>query len=114
MAYPNLINLTYAFISGIILDILLIMPLGYNALCYTTTIYLTWLYYPQIRLHTSWNKMLSLLLILIPYFLTSTIVNKILEIDYNIYDVIISILISIIIWPALFSMLRFIRQKYTS
>ncbi len=114
MAYPNLINLTYAFISGIILDILLIMPLGYNALCYTTTIYLTWLYYPQIRLHTSWNKMLSLLLILVPYFLTSTIVNKMLEIDYNIYDVIISILISIIIWPALFSMLRFIRQKYTS
>ena len=110
MAYPNLINLTYAFISGIILDILLIMPLGYNALCYTTTIYLTWLYYPQIRLHTSWNKMLSLLLILVPYFLTSTIVNKMLEIDYNIYDVIISI----IIWPALFSMLRFIRQKYTS
>ena len=114
MAYPNLINLTYAFISGIILDILLIMPLGYNALCYTTTIYLTWLYYPQIRLHTSWNKMLSLLLILVPYFLTSTIVNKMLKIDYNIYDVIISILISIIIWPALFSMLRFIRQKYTS
>ena len=114
MAYPNLINLTYAFISGIILDVLLIMPLGYNALCYTTTIYLTWLYYPQIRLHTSWNKMLSLLLILVPYFLTSTIINKMLEIDYNIYDIIISILISIIIWPALFSMLRFIRQKYTS
>ena len=114
MAYPNLINLTYAFISGIILDILLIMPLGYNALCYTTTIYLTLLYYPQIRLHTSWNKMLSLLLILIPFFLTSTIVNKMLEIDYSISDVIISIIISVAIWPTLFSMLRFIRQKYAS
>ena len=90
------------------------MPLGYNALCYTTTIYLTLMYYPQIRLHTSWNKMLSLLLILIPFFLTSTIVNNILEIDYSISDVIISIIISVIIWPALFSMLRFIRQKYVS
>ena len=114
MAYPNLINLTYAFITGIIIDILLIMPLGYNALSYTITIYLTLLYYPQIRLHSSWNQMLSLLLILIPFFLTSIIINNILEIDYNIVDVVISIIISVIIWPALFSMLRFIRQKYAS
>tara|TARA_B100001057_G_C22568946_1_gene840377 strand:- start:27 stop:509 length:483 start_codon:yes stop_codon:yes gene_type:complete len=114
MAYPNLINLTYAFITGIIIDILLIMPLGYNALSYTITIYLTLLYYPQIRLHSSWNQMLSLLLILIPFFLTSAIINNILEIDYNISDIIISIIISVTIWPALFSMLRFIRQKYAS
>ena len=114
MAYPNLINLTYAFISGIILDILLIMPLGYNALSYTITIYLTLLYYPQIRLHTSWNQMVSILLILIPFFLTSTIINNILEIDYKIGDVILSIIISVAIWPTLFSMLRFIRQKYAS
>ena len=114
MAYPNLINLTTAFITGIIIDILLIMPLGYNALSYTITIYLTLLYYPQIRLHTSWNQMVSVLLILIPFFLTSTIINNILEIDYNIGDVILSIIISVTIWPALFSMLRFIRQKYAS
>ena len=114
MAYPNLINLTYAFITGIIIDILLIMPLGYNALSYTITIYLTLLYYPQIRLHSSWNQMLSLLLILIPFFLTSAIINNILKIDYNISDIIISIIISVTIWPALFSMLRFIRQKYAS
>ena len=114
MAYPNLINLTYAFITGIIIDILLIMPLGYNALIYTITIYLTLLYYPQIRLHSSWNQMLSLLLILIPFFLTSAIINNILKIDYNISDIIISIIISVTIWPALFSMLRFIRQKYAS
>ena len=114
MAYPNLINLTYAFITGIIIDILLIMPLGYNALSYTITIYLTLMYYPQIRLHSSWNQMLSLLLILIPFFLTSAIINNILEIDYNISDIIISIIISVTIWPALFSMLRFIRQKYAS
>ena len=114
MAYPNLINLTTAFITGIIIDILLIMPLGYNALSYTITIYLTLLYYPQIRLHTSWNQMVSILLILIPFFLTSTIINNVLEIDYNIGDVILSIIISITIWPALFSMLRFIRQKYAS
>ena len=114
LAFPNHINLTYAFLTGIIIDILLVMPLGYNAFCYTITIYLTLIYYPQIRLQSNWNKMLSLLLILIPFFLTSTIVNKILEIDYNIYDVVISIIISIIIWPTLFSMLRFIRQKYVS
>ena len=114
MAYPNLINLTYAFITGIIIDVLLIMPLGYNALSYTITIYLILLYYPQIRLHSSWNQVMSILLILIPFFLTSTIINNILEIDYNIRDVIISIIISVTIWPALFSMLRFIRQKYAS
>ena len=96
------------------MDILLIMPLGYNAFCYTVTIFLILLYYPQIRLQSNWNKMLSLLFILIPYFLMSTVANNILEIDYNILNVIVSIIISIIIWPALFKVLRFIRQKYIS
>ena len=114
LAYPNLINLTYAFITGLIMDILLITPLGYHALCFTITIYLILLYYPQIRLQSNANKMFSLLIILIPYFLTSTVVNKILDINFNILDVIISILVSVIIWPVLFNVLRFIRQKYTS
>ena len=112
LAFPNQINLTYAFIYGLIMDVLLIMPLGYNALCYTITIFLILLYYPQIRLQSSLNKMLSLLLILIPFFLMSTIVNNFLKINYNLFDVLTSIFISIIIWPALFNMLRFVRQKY--
>ena len=114
LAFPNQINLTYAFVSGLIMDVLLIMPLGYNALCYTITIFLILLYYPQIRLQSSLNKMLSLLLILIPFFLMSTIGNNFLKINYNLFDVLTSIFISVIIWPALFSMLRFIRQKYIS
>ena len=113
LAHPDNINLTYAFISGLILDILLIMPLGYNALCFTVTVYLIMIYYPQIRLQSNWNKMFSIFLILIPFFLSSTLMNSILKIDYNIVDVIISIILSVIIWPGLFNMLRFIRQKYT-
>ena len=113
LAHPDNINLTYAFITGLILDVLLIMPLGYNALCFTITVYLIMLYYPQIRLQSSWNKMFSILLILIPFFLSSTLVNSMLKINYNILDVIISIILSVIIWPSLFNMLRFIRQKYT-
>ena len=112
LAFPNQVNLTYAFIYGLIMDVLLIMPLGYNALCYTMTIFLILLYYPQIRLQSSLNKMLSLLLILIPFFLMSTIGNNFLKINYNLFDVLTSIFISIIIWPALFNMLRFVRQKY--
>ena len=114
LAFTGHINLTYAFILGLIMDILLIMPLGYNALCFTITIYLILLYYPQIRLQSNWNKMISLLIILIPYFLMSTIVNGMLKIEYNIINVIVSIIISILIWPGLFSMLRFVRQKYIS
>ena len=113
LAHPDNINLTYAFITGLILDVLLIMPLGYNALCFTITVYLIMLYYPQIRLQSSWNKMFSILMILIPFFLSSTVVNSMLKINYNILDVIISIILSVIIWPSLFNMLRFIRQKYT-
>jgi rod shape-determining protein MreD len=113
LAHPDNINLTYAFITGLILDVLLIMPLGYNALCFTVTVYLIMMYYPQIRLQSSWNKMFSILMILIPFFLSSTVVNSMLKINYNILDVIISIILSVIIWPSLFNMLRFIRQKYT-
>ena len=114
LAYPNLINLTYAFSTGLIMDILLITPLGYHSLCFTITIYLILLYYAQIRLQSNANKMFSLFVILIPYFLTSTVVNKMLGINFNILEVIASILVSVIIWPVLFNMLRSVRQKYTS
>ena len=114
LAYPNLINLTYAFSTGLIMDILLITPLGYHSLCFTITIYLILLYYPQIRLQSNINKMFSLFIILIPYFLMSTVINKILGINFNILEVIASIVVSVIIWPVLFNVLRFIRQKYTS
>ena len=113
LAHPDNINLTYAFITGLILDVLLIMPLGYNALCFTVTVYLIMMYYPQIRLQSNWNKMFSILMILIPFFLSSTLLNSILKINYNIVDILISIVLSVIIWPSLFNMLRFIRQKYT-
>ena len=96
------------------MDILLITPLGYHSLCFTITIYLILLYYAQIRLQSNANKMFSLFVILIPYFLTSTVVNKILGMNFNILEVIASILVSVIIWPVLFNMLRSVRQKYTS
>jgi rod shape-determining protein MreD len=114
LAFPNYINLTYAFITGLLMDILLIAPLGYYSLCFIITIYLTLIYYPQIRLQSNLNKMLSLSVILIPYFLMSTVINGVLGIDYEIIDVCISILLSVIIWPGLFGVLRFIRQKYIS
>ncbi len=113
LAFPNQINLTYAFVFGIIMDILLMMPLGYNAFLYTITIYLIIIYYPQIRLHSYWNKMFSLLIILIPYFIMSTFTNNMLNIEYNLLEVLTSIIISVLIWPLLFSVLRFIRLKYT-
>ena len=114
LAFPNYINLTYAFITGLLMDILLIVPLGYYSLCFIITIYLTLIYYPQIRLQSNLNKMLSLLVILAPYFLMSTVINSALGINYEIIDFCISILLSVIIWPGLFSVLRFIRQKYIS
>jgi rod shape-determining protein MreD len=114
LAFPNYINLTYAFITGLLMDILLIVPLGYYSLCFIITIYLTLIYYPQIRLQSNLNKMLSLLVILIPYFLVSTVINGALGMNYEIIDVCISILLAVIIWPGIFGVLRFIRKKYIS
>jgi len=56
LAYPRQINLTYAFVTGLIMDILLVYPLGFNALTHVISIYLILQYYPQIRLHSNWNK----------------------------------------------------------
>ena len=55
LAFPNQINLTYAFISGLIMDVLLIMPLSYNALCYTVTIFLILLYRCMVVRVSSYN-----------------------------------------------------------
>ena len=112
LAYPNFVSLGYAFIVGIIMDIVQFMPLGHSALSFSLTIFLTIQFHPQIRLHSYINKMISILFLLVPYFIISTWLINFYGMSLNINNIVFSLIASIVLWPIIFACLRFLRIKY--
>lgn len=112
LAFPENINLGYAFIFGMVLDTVLMMPLGYNSLCFAITLYLTIRLYPQIRHHSYINKMISIFFLLMPYYIISLWINALLKMNINIMNTVSSMIIAVIVWPLVFYILRFFRQRY--
>ena len=114
LAYPNVVSLGYAFIVGIIMDIVQFMPLGHSALSFSLTIFLTIQFHPQIRLHSYINKMISILFLLVPYFIISTWLINFYGMSLNLNNIVFSLIASIILWPIIFVCLRFLRIKYVN
>ena len=114
LAYPNVVSLGYAFIVGIIMDIVQFMPLGHSALSFSLTIFLTIQFHPQIRLHSYINKMISILFLLVPYFIISTWLINFYGMSLNINNIVFSLIASIVLWPIIFVCLRFLRIKYVN
>ncbi len=114
LAYPNVVSLGYAFIVGIIMDIIQFMPLGHSALSFSLTIFLTIKFHPQIRLHSYINKMISILFLLVPYFIISTWLINFYGMSLNLNNIVFSLIASIILWPIIFVCLRFLRIKYVN
>ena len=114
LAYPNIVSLGYAFIVGIIMDIVQFMPLGHSALSFSLTIFLTIQFHPQIRLHSYINKMISILFLLVPYFIISTWLINFYGMSLNLNNIVFSLIASIILWPIIFVCLRFLRIKYVN
>ena len=112
LAYPNVVSLGYAFIVGIIMDIVQFMPLVHSALSFSLTIFLTIQFHPQIRLHSYINKMISILFLLVPYFIISTWLINFYGMSLNINNIVFSLIASIVLWPIIFVCLRFLRIKY--
>ena len=93
---------------------IVLMPLGHSALSFSLTIFLTIQFHPQIRLHSYINKMISILFLLVPYFIISTWLINFYGMSLNINNIVFSLIASIVLWPIIFVCLRFLRIKYVN
>jgi rod shape-determining protein MreD len=112
IALPTNSKLFLAFISGYFVDILYGQVLGITSLTYVVFIYIVLRLYNSLRYMTVTQQMIVIsffILIKQHLFVWS---NYVIGIDSEYFDLIISSLLSGILWPPMYFTLRFIRRKF--
>ena len=112
IALPSNTKMLWAFVSGILLDIVLGQPLGISSLSYVIFIYIILSLYNSLRYMTVPQQMVMLFLLLIvkQHFFIWTFYMFGLDISYQ--SLIIGSFTTAVLWPLIYFSLRFARRKW--
>ena len=112
IALPTNKKLPLAFISGYFVDILYGQVLGITSLTYVIFIYIILRLYNSLRYMTVTQQMIVIsffVLVKQHFFVWS---NSVMGMDSEYFDLIISAVISGILWPPTYFTLRYFRRKF--
>ena len=112
IALPTNKKLLIAFISGYFVDILYGQVLGITSLTYVIFIYIILRLYNSLRYMTVTQQMIVIsffVLVKQHFFVWS---NSVMGMDSEYFDLIISAVISGILWPPTYFTLRYFRRKF--
>ena len=112
IALPTNKKLLLAFVSGYFIDILYGQVLGLTSLTYVIFIYIILRLYNSLRYMTVTQQMIVIsffVLVKQHFFVWS---NSVMGIDSEYFDLIISAVISGILWPPTYFTLRYFRRKF--
>ena len=113
LASPQSVSIKFAWIIGIFADLLYSSLIGHHALLYTITAYLACSFHHLIRLYPPHQQILPIMGILLICEIISLWING-LRYAFTPADLmgLLSIFTSGVIWPWVFSILRYLRQKF--
>ena len=111
LALPHKFNLTFSWMTGLLMDLIKGSLLGQHTLAYLLVAYICITIHRQLRIYPLSQQALAIGALMAPYFLLSLWINNNLHsasIDWRYWTPILS---SIVLWPWVFSVLRLTRQK---
>ena len=111
LALPNDFNIKFGFTVGLLTDFVYGTIIGQYALIYTVIAYMTMLRYSRMRLHSILQQSFVIGLLLTWQLMMSLWTEGMLY-DIKIsWTAILPVLTSILLWPWVFSVLRFLRHQ---
>jgi rod shape-determining protein MreD len=96
---PKQFNLGYAFVFGLIIDVIKGALLGQHALAMTVIVFMTTKYHLQLRIFPKFQLMAIILIILFLYHFISFWINGVAGISTEIQDYWGPVITSSIVWP---------------
>lgn len=111
LSLPNQLNIKFAWVVGIVVDLINGTIIGQHALMYTWVAYTTILLHSRLRVYPMLQQSLAIGILLLPYmifYLWSEGMLYSIELHWQQF---IPLLSSIILWPWIFSVLRAVRHK---
>ena len=111
IALPKCYNIGFAWLCGLAMDLLHNNVIGLHALSYVVVVTFAMLLHQHFRLYPLWQQALLIGILLLPHFLLSLWIHNSLytvESDWRYWA---QLPVSMLLWPWVFSVLRFIRHK---
>ena len=112
LAVPSVIGLLGSWFIGIIADVTLGSTLGMHALTYVAISFIIMQSYKFLRYLTVYQQAIIILIILILKYTILLWIDRLLDINDYTLSIYWTPLMSAILWPIVFYILRFIRRKY--
>ncbi|MFT2092261.1 rod shape-determining protein MreD [Paraglaciecola sp. 2405UD69-4] len=111
LALPNRVSVGVAFITGLILDILLGTSMGIHSFAMCLCIYILAANYQRLRNYSVWQQSMIIGIICALYNLVVFWFQHLLTDIYFLFDYLWPVASSMVIWPWLFWLLRKIRRQ---
>ena len=112
MALPKSVGLTWAILCGFILDLSQNLILGSNVMIFLVSSYLIQRYFHRLR--ALYRVQQSLIVAGMVFTYQTIFIFSFLNFSYEIIvELLLFTIISALIWPVIFGLLRFIRIKFT-
>jgi rod shape-determining protein MreD len=111
LALPHRVNVGVAFISGLVLDILLGTSLGVHSFAMSLSIYVLAANYQRLRNYSVWQQAIAVGIMAALYHLIVFWLQHLLTDIYFLFDYLWPVLSSMIIWPWIFWLLRRVRRQ---
>ena len=112
MALPERIGIMVAFTLGIFLDVLTGTLLGQNALALSVVAYITLQFYQRVRVLPLWQQGITVFGLAFIHQVLLLWINGIQGMPVSFSAYLASPLISMVLWPWIFVVLRDLRRKY--
>jgi len=112
MALPNRIGVGFAWIIGLLLDVLRGGLLGQHALSLAIVAYITLQLYQRLRLFPPWQQSVSVVVLITLHLLLQMWIKGISGEAVRAWTFLIPALSSMLLWPILFLGLRNLRRRF--
>ena len=111
LALPSQLNIKFAWFVGIVVDLVSGTIIGQHALIYAWVAYITVLLHSRLKVYPLFQQSLGIGVLLLPYMLILLWTNGMLNPVQLSWQQFLPVLVSTLLWPWVFSVLRSVRHK---
>ncbi len=108
MAVPRLVGVGFAWVVGLLMDVMMGGAMGVLAFSYTLVIYLVLQFHLQLRQYPLWQHALSILSLVLLVDIVTVLVSPTMA-GWHVWLPAVS---STVLWPVMYSLLRTVRRTF--
>ncbi len=113
MELPHRIGLVSAWITGLLIDVLVADPIGVNGLILATCTYITWRFYERLRMYTVLQQCSVVFVLVLGGEMLKSVVQYLAWERTASWGIVLTAVVSTLVWPFLNLFLLRLKQQFS-